>query len=123
VQPVISSDSYVVSYRPLDTIAGAVLRRTRDGAPVGPDQALTIPEAIRAHTIDAARALRLEDRLGSLEPGKLADVAIVDGDLLQTSPEQIAGLSVWMTILDGRIAWQTGTQNQPDVSSADHAAG
>jgi predicted amidohydrolase YtcJ len=105
VPVVISSDSYVVSYRPLDTIAAAVLRRTPQGQTIGPAQALTVEEAIRAHTIDAARALRMEDRLGSLEPGKLADLAIIDGDLLATPPDRIAGLGIWMTVLAGRIAY------------------
>ncbi len=103
VRVVLSSDSDVASYRPFDTISAAVARRTRNGAPIGSDQALTIREAIRAHTIDAAFCLRTEDRLGSIEPGKLADLVILNDDPFAAAPEQIAGTGVWATILDGRV--------------------
>ena len=66
---------------------------------------MIIDEALRAHTVDAAVAIGMEDRIGSLQPGKFADVTIVDGDLEATAPEQIASLRTWLTILDGRVAW------------------
>ena len=69
------------------------------------DQRLTLDEALRAHTFDAAVAIGMEDRIGSLQPGKFADVTIVDGDLEATAPEQIASLGMWMTILDGELVW------------------
>lgn len=70
---------------------------------------MTLDEALRAHTIDAAVAIGMEDRIGSLQPGKLADVTIVDGDLHATSPEHIGSLGTWMTILDGQVAWSAPT--------------
>jgi hypothetical protein len=100
---VLSSDSDVASYRPMDTISSAMLRRTRAGAFIGSDQVLTLEEALYAHTIDAARALFLEDRLGSLEPGKLADIAVFDQDLTRTPAEELAGLEARMTFLGGRL--------------------
>jgi len=106
IRPVISSDAFVQSYRPLDTVAAAVRRVTPSGVRVGADQELTIEEALAAHTIDAARALHLDDRIGSIEPGKLADLAIVDGDLLATPPESIRELPIWMTIVNGEIAYR-----------------
>jgi predicted amidohydrolase YtcJ len=105
LRPIISSDSFVASLRPLESIANAILRRTRAGRAIGPDQALTLEEAIRAHTLDAAHSIHMEDRIGSLEPGKLADITIVDGDLASTPPEQLAELPIWMTVIDGRVAW------------------
>jgi predicted amidohydrolase YtcJ len=104
VRVVLSSDSDVASYRPLDTIAAAVDRRTMAGRPIGPDQALTIEEAVRAHTIDAAYAVRAEHRIGSLEPGKLADVVILGGDLMRCTPAEIRELTVDLTVLGGRVA-------------------
>jgi predicted amidohydrolase YtcJ len=105
IRPAISSDAFVQSYRPLDTIAAAMLRVTPNGTRVGADQELTAQEAVAAHTIDAARAIRMDDRIGSIEPGKLADLAIVDGDLLTTSAAAMRGLSIWMTVLGGRTAF------------------
>jgi predicted amidohydrolase YtcJ len=100
---VVSSDSDVTSYRPLDTIRSAIERRTRAGAPIGPSQALTLTEALRAHTITAAFAVRMEDRIGSLEVGKLADIVVIDGDLATAPAEEISSLGIWLTMLDGRV--------------------
>ncbi len=100
---VLSSDSDVTSFRPLDTIGAAMLRRTREGAAIGASQALTLEEALRAHTISAAYALRIEDRIGSIQAGKLADIVVVDGDLRDAPAEEISSLGIWLTMLDGRV--------------------
>jgi predicted amidohydrolase YtcJ len=105
VRVVLSSDADVTSFRPLETITNAVVRRTMGGRPIGTDQALTVDEAIRAHTIDAAYALQAEDRLGSIEPGKHADLTVIDGDPFTTAPEAIRDLPVWMTVLGGGVAY------------------
>ena len=106
IRPVISSDAFVQSYRPLDTIAAAVRRLTPSGVRVGPEHELTVEEALRAHTFDAARALAMDDRLGSIEMGKLADLVVLDGDLGSTAPDRLRSLDVWMTIVDGRIVYR-----------------
>jgi hypothetical protein len=105
VRFIISTDAPVASYRPVDTIASAVLRRTSSGATIGANQALTVEEAVRAYTIDAAFSYFADDRLGSLEPGKLADITVLDGDLFATPPERIPELSVAHTIVDGQTAF------------------
>ena len=105
IRPAISSDAFVQSYRPLDTIAAAVHRVTPSGFSVGPDQELTIEEAVAAHTINAARALHLEDRIGSIEVGKLADFTVLDGGLLATPAEAIRALPVWMTVVGGEVLY------------------
>src|SRR5581483_6189322 len=107
IRPVLSSDAFVASYRPLDTIAAALRRTTREGREIGADQRLTLDEAIRAHTIDAAVALRMEDRIGSLEPGKLADLTVIDGDLSAAPAGGVDRLGIWMTLLDGEIVWRS----------------
>jgi predicted amidohydrolase YtcJ len=104
VRVVLSSDSDVASYRPLRTIAAALARSTLGGRAIGTDQVLTLDEALRAHTIDAAFALRMEDRIGSIETGKLADLTVVDGDLRQASPDELAELPIWLTLVDGAVA-------------------
>jgi predicted amidohydrolase YtcJ len=100
---VISSDAFVQSYRPLDTIGAAMRRVTPSGVHVGADQELTLDEALAAHTINAARALRMEDRLGSIEPGKRADLVVLEGDLRATPAESLGKLGIRMTILDGEV--------------------
>jgi predicted amidohydrolase YtcJ len=102
---VLSSDSDVTSYRPLDTIRAAIARRTSTGASIGAAQALTLEEALRAHTISAAFALRMEDRIGSIEAGKLADIVVLDGDLAGTEIDEIGEIGVWLTLVDGRVAY------------------
>ncbi|WP_031509641.1 amidohydrolase [Streptomyces megasporus] len=104
LRPVLSSDSFVSSLRPMHTIANAVRRRTREGVEIGADQAMTLTEAIRAHTLDAAYALRMEEKIGSLTPGKLADVVVLDADLEQAPADKLDDVSAWLTILDGTIA-------------------
>jgi predicted amidohydrolase YtcJ len=109
VRFVISTDAPVASYRPVDTIASAVLRRTASGSTIGADQALTVEEAVRAYTLDAAFSYFADDRLGSLEPGKLADITVLDGDLFETPPDRIPELGVTATIVDGIVAFAAAT--------------
>lgn len=106
IRPAISSDAFVQSYRPLDTIAAAVRRITPSGVRVGADQELTIEEAIAAHTIDAARAIHMDDRIGSIDAGKLADLTVIDGDLLGGQPESIRSLPIWMTVVGGDVMYR-----------------
>jgi predicted amidohydrolase YtcJ len=101
----LSSDAPVASHRPMDTIATAVLRTTVSGAVIGGDQALTVDEAVRASTLDAAASYFADDRLGSLEVGKLADVAILDRDLFATAPADLPEVAVDMTIVGGEVAY------------------
>ncbi|WP_280456010.1 amidohydrolase [Nocardia brasiliensis] len=77
------SDFPVSSYRPFDGIHAAVTRADRDGQPIDGwhrEQALTVVEALRAYTLDAAYASHQERSLGSIEPGKHADLVLVDQD-------------------------------------------
>jgi predicted amidohydrolase YtcJ len=106
----LSSDADVTSFRPLETITNAVVRETMGGHPIGADQALTVEQAVRAHTIGAAYAIRAEDRLGSIEPGKYADLTVIDGDLFGVDPAEIRHLSVWMTVLDGEVRYGPATK-------------
>lgn len=105
VHVVLSSDSFVASYRPLDTIAAAVERTTMKGVPIGAEQALTVEEAIRAHTIEAARAVLMDHLVGSLEPGKLADFVVLDGDPFSSPAGAIRAVGVHMTVQGGETVF------------------
>jgi predicted amidohydrolase YtcJ len=72
---------------------------------VGADQALTVEEAVRASTFDAAASYFADDALGSLEVGKLADIVVLDGDIFATPRERISDLGVATTILAGNVVF------------------
>jgi hypothetical protein len=105
----LSSDAPVASYLPLDTVTWAVQRATVSGVVIGADQALTVEEAIRACTTDAARSFFADDFLGSLEVGKLADVVVLDGDLFAMPPERIPERNVAATIVGGAVVFASGS--------------
>ena len=87
---------------PLALISTAVTRRCIiDNSVVGPDQAVSLDDAIRAVTIDAARQLGQGDRLGSVEKGKEADFTILESDPYKVSPDAIADIKVSETWVAG----------------------
>jgi predicted amidohydrolase YtcJ len=116
VRVVLSSDAFVASYRPLDTIVAAVERRTMAGTPIGGDQALTAAEAILAHTIEAARATGMEDLVGSIEPGKLADFVVLDGDPFTADRGGLRAVGVHRTIQGGRTVWPAEAAGAPPAA-------
>jgi predicted amidohydrolase YtcJ len=87
---------------PLALISTAVTRRSIiDNSVVGPDQAVSLDDAIRAVTIDAARQIGQGDRLGSLEKGKEADFTVLESDPYKISPDAIADIKVSETWVAG----------------------
>ena len=71
-----------------------------------PEQKVTVEEALRAYTRGGAYAAFEEGEKGTLEPGKLADVTLVDRDLTKVAPETIADAKVVATIVGGRVVYQ-----------------
>ena len=80
---------------------GLGTRKHPDNSVVGPDQAVSLDDAIRAVTIDAARQLGQGDRLGSLEKGKEADFTILESDPYKVNPDAIADIKVSETWVAG----------------------
>ena len=103
IPAVISSDAFVQSYNPLDTIRGAVERISLGGKDMGKAQRITMAEAICCHTYNAALSFFQEAEVGSLEVGKRADVVLLSGDLLATEPEALQDVKVELTMLEGDI--------------------
>ncbi len=109
VRVVNSSDAPVTypDWRP--GIQGAVLRESKaTGKTSGPEQCITVPEAIRTYTVNGAWLDHKENVKGSIEPGKVADFCVVDGDLLTIDPHKIAGLPILMTVAGGNIVYDNG---------------
>jgi len=90
-------------------IYAAVTRKTLNGTPEGgwyPEQRISVAEALRAYTINAARAAFDGDLRGSLEPGKLADLTVFDRNLLTIAPEDLLKAEVTHTIVGGRVVFE-----------------
>ena len=100
------SDWFVAPPTPLEGIYAAVTRRTLDGAHPGgwvPSQKITVDEALRAYTSAGAYAGFDEAERGTLMPGKLADLVLIDRDLTRVPPETIRDARVVLTVVGGRI--------------------
>lgn len=100
------SDAPICDPNPWPIIAAMVARRSDTGQPLGPRESVTVEEALRAYTVLGAHAGFEEDIKGSLEPGKLADLAVIDRDPLAVSVEALAATQVDVTIVGGAIAFQ-----------------
>jgi predicted amidohydrolase YtcJ len=94
----------IVPMNPLLAVSIAVNRLAEDGKTVlAPGERISVDRALRAVTIDAAYVLGMEDKVGSLEPGKFADFAILKGDPYAVEPTQIKDIPVWGTALSGKL--------------------
>lgn len=99
------SDWFVAPATPLEGIYAAVTRRTLDGKnPEGwvPEQKITVEEALKAYTINAAYASFEESIKGTLEPGKLADFVVLDRDITTIDPVEIWDMKVQQTWVGGK---------------------
>jgi len=97
----IHADAPVVPMEPLRLVWAAVNRRSRSGATIGPEQRIAVMQALRAVTIGAAYQHFEEADKGSLEPGKLADLVILERSPLD-DPDGIDRLRVLETVVGGR---------------------
>lgn len=100
------SDSWlvVVPLHPLTAVWCAVNRLALDGhTVVAPGERIGVERALRAVTIDAAYVLGKERELGSLEPGKHADFAVLEQDPFEVDPRAIRDIPIWGTVLGGRL--------------------
>jgi predicted amidohydrolase YtcJ len=96
---------------PLKGIYAAVTRQTLDGHPEGgwyPEERIDVETALRAYTVNNAYAAGEEDLKGSLRPGMLADLVVLDRDIFTTAPEEIREARVVLTVLGGRIVHDAG---------------
>ena len=89
-------------------IQAAVLREgLNTGKVSGPEECITVEEAIRTYTINGAWQDHMEDIKGSIEVGKLADFCVIDRDILEIDPHKIGDISVIMTIVGGKIIFES----------------
>jgi predicted amidohydrolase YtcJ len=104
------SDWSVSSPNPLEEIEVAVTRIATESRgerqPFLPDERLSLEESIRAFTLGSARVNHLDDDTGSIEAGKLADLAVIDRDLLVPEAGPIADARVLLTLVGGAVVFE-----------------
>ena len=96
------NDSPMYPAEPFKLMRTAVTRKTRNNQVIGADQAISAWGALKALTINAAWQLFLEDQLGSLERGKVADLVVLSENPLKTDPDHLDRIRVVETYSDGR---------------------
>jgi predicted amidohydrolase YtcJ len=99
----ISSD--ILPIGPMVGLYAAVTRKGMTGTVYGPDEAITMEEAIRGYTLLGAHMTFDESIKGSLEPGKLADMIVLSDDLLTIDPERIMDVEVEQTYVGGELVY------------------
>jgi predicted amidohydrolase YtcJ len=108
------SDYPVVNLNPLKGIYAAVTRATENNKyPNGltPKEKISVEDAVKAYTIDAAFAAFEEDEKGSLEVSKLADFVVLEKDIFEIPKHEIADVKVEMTVFDGKIIYEQDKLN------------
>ncbi|ULL09470.1 amidohydrolase [Mycobacterium liflandii] len=100
------NDPPVTPEEPLRNISVAATRVAPSGRVLAPEERLTVEQAIRAQTIDAAWQMFADDIIGSLEVGKYADMVVLSADPRTVPPEEIADLEVRATFLAGRQVYR-----------------
>lgn len=109
------SDAPVTFLDPLLGIHAAVNRKSSGGQPVGECQAVSVTEAIKAYTWNGAYASFEEKLKGSIEPGKLADLVVLDSSILNQEKTKLKEMKVEMTIIDGQIVHNTNLLIKEDI--------
>ena len=98
-----------LGHEPLKGIQMAVTRRLYldpESPPLAEDfEKMTVHEALEAYTINAAYGMHMDDRIGSLEVGKFADLVILEKDIHDVDPEEIMNTKVLLTMMDGKAAY------------------
>ena len=96
------SDMPMAPGDPLFLMWCAVNRVTASGRVAGPDQRVTAEDALRGVTLEAAYSLKLEDEVGSIAPGKRANLTILDENPLTVDTMKIKDIKVRATVMEGR---------------------
>jgi predicted amidohydrolase YtcJ len=97
------SDMPMAPAKPLQLVWAGVNRFTAEGPVSGPQHRASIDRAMRAITVDAAYSIQQEKHVGSIVPGKDANLTVLESDPYTTAPEKLKDIKVWGTMLEGRL--------------------
>lgn len=100
------TDAPVEDVDPVACFYASVTRKTKDGTFFFPGQRLNRDEALRSYTLNGAYAAFQEDLIGSLTPGKLADITVLSRDIMTIPEEEILTASVLYTIVGGKVLYK-----------------
>lgn len=107
VKTAFSSDAPVVKdFRPLSGIQAAVLRQDATGEVITENEKISIKEALKAYTIDAATANGVAHQVGSIEAGKFADFVVLDKNILESSAEELDKITILATYIGGKRVYK-----------------
>jgi predicted amidohydrolase YtcJ len=106
--PVIATSDVpsTVGFDPAVGLYALVTRKTFKGTPIAPQEAVSREDALRAYTVNSPWLTREERIKGRLQPGMLADVAVLDRDYFTCDDEAIKDMRVDITVLGGAVVWQ-----------------
>ncbi len=93
-------------YHPLLAMQATITRKTQGGQVIGPEEKISRLDALRMTTINAAYIGFEETKKGSIEPGKLADLAILTQDFLTVPEDQLLNIKSFLTIVDGKVVYE-----------------
>ena len=102
------TDTPIEDVDPIASYYASVSRKLKDGTVFYPAQRMSREEALRSYTTNAAYAAFEDDRKGSLQPGKLADITVLSKDILTVAEDEIPSTGVEYTIVGGRILYKRG---------------
>lgn len=97
------ADTPMAPPKPLLAVYSVVTRKTAGGQVMSPAEALTLEQALRAITIDAAFQVRMDNQIGSISAGKKADFAVLEADPFEVDPDAIQDLPIWGTVFEGEL--------------------
>jgi len=106
-----ASDYFVTDMNPLLAVEVAITRQdpySNSGPMLNADERVDLATMVAAYTTNGAYTMGLEDKQGTIEVGKRADFVVLDNNLFEIAPADISGVSVVMTIFDGRTVYSRG---------------
>jgi predicted amidohydrolase YtcJ len=103
VPTALHTDTPVAPALPLMSVWTAVNRFGQSGKVMGPEERVSVEEALRMITVDAAFVLGVDHLVGSIEPGKFADFTVLERSPYEVAPQEIKDIPIWGTVLGGRV--------------------
>jgi predicted amidohydrolase YtcJ len=95
-----------VSANPFIALYALVTRKNKQGQHIAPHEAISREEALRAYTASGTWLTREEHLKGTIEVGKVADMAVLDRDYFAVPDEEIKDIRVDLTLVDGEVVWE-----------------